>query len=99
LKSFWSYLSERDPRTARNAKGLVALSLLSGLAIGLVAARWALILSTLGGATLLASSVDTAFASLMQKPALFGLVIGGFFLTSLVLQGLLARPAKSESSE
>jgi hypothetical protein len=84
------------------------LALLSGLAIGLVAARWALILATslvgtmfvvIGGAAVLASSVDHAFASLMQKPNLFGMVIGGFFITSLVLQSLLARPAKSEQPE
>lgn len=108
LKDFWSYVEQRHASTARNAKGLLALSLLSGLAIGLVAARWALILATslvgtmfvvLGGAAVLAKSVDHAFGSLMQKPSLFAMVIGGFFITSLVLQGLLARPAKSETAE
>jgi hypothetical protein len=108
VREFWSYLEQRDPSAAKNFKGVAALSLLSGLAIGLVAARWALILATslvgtmfvvLGGAAVLSNSVDHAFGSLMQKPSLFGLVIGGFFITSLVLQSLLARPAKADTAE
>ncbi len=105
-RDFWAYLTERQADTARNARGILAVALLTGLCIGLWATRWALIISTsvvgtalvaIGAATLLARSVPESCAAFEKNPGLAAAGLAGFLITSLILQGLLSRPVKTES--
>lgn len=105
---FWSYLEARDPRVTQNARGLFAVALLSGLCVGLIATRWALILSTsligtllvvVGAATVLVKSVPDSLAAFDKNPGLAAAGIAGFLLTSLILQALLSKKAGEEKAE
>ncbi len=101
-QSFWAYLTEQDYNTARYSQGLAVLALLTGLSMGLLAVRWALILSTsllgtsmvtTGLATLLTQSVPDSYQAFQNNPKLVGIGIGAFLATSLVLQTMLSRKA------
>lgn len=100
FSSFWIFLTERDPRIARNTQALAILTALGGLCLGLMAVRPSLIISTsligttlvvMGVGTMLASSVPNAYASLENNPRLIGLGVIAFLATSLVLQTMLMR--------
>ena len=104
-KSFWTYLTVQDYNTARHSQGLAVLALLTGLSMGLLAVRWALILSTLllgtsmvttGLATLMTQSVPDSYQAFQNNPKLVGIGIGAFLATSLVLQTMLSRRASSD---
>jgi hypothetical protein len=100
FSSFWTFLTERDPGVALNTQAVAILAALSGLSLGLVAARPCLIISTsligtamviTGVGTLLASSVPSAYASVENNPRLIGLGVAAFLATSLLLQTMLMR--------
>ena len=104
-QGFWTYLTERDYNTARHSQGLAVLALLTGLSMGLLAVRWALILSTsllgtsmvtTGLATLLTQSVPDSYQAFQNNPKLVGIGIGAFLATSLVLQTMLSRRTSSD---
>lgn len=104
---FWSYLEARDPGVTQNARGLFAVALLSGLCVGLLATRWALILSTsligtllvvIGAATVLVKSVPDSLAAFDKNPGLAAAGIAGFLITSLILQSLLSRKVAEEKT-
>ncbi|RME38029.1 MAG: hypothetical protein D6788_08225, partial [Planctomycetota bacterium] len=76
-----------------------------GLFLGVVAARWALIISaavvgtsllTTGGTTLLSCASPEVWRNTVYRPALMGLLIGAIFVASLVVQTMLTRQPKSE---
>jgi hypothetical protein len=106
---FWSFLKQQDATVARNTKALAIVAMLTGLCLGILAARWALILSTsligtalvtTAMATLLTKSVPASYQAFQNNPGLAGIGIGGFLVTSLVLQTMLSRksPSKAETS-
>ena len=73
--------------------------------MGLLAVRWALILSTsllgtslvtTGLATLLTQSVPDSYQAFQNNPKLVGIGIGAFLATSLVLQTMLSRRTSSD---
>jgi len=99
-QEFWTYLTERDAATAQNTKALSLVALLTGLCMGILAVRWALIIATsLVGtvlvtsamATLLTNSVPESCQAFQRNPSLVGVGVGGFLVTSLILQTMLSR--------
>ncbi len=97
---FWAFVTQRDATVAKNAKAIALVALLTGLCMGIVAVRWALILATsLAGtvlvttamATLLTHSVPESYQAFQRNPALLGVGVGGFLVTSLILQTMLSR--------
>ena len=107
-REFWAFLSERDANAARNTKAVGIVALLTGLCLGLAVIRWALILSTslvgtsfvaTGLATLLTHSVPGAYQAFQDNPGLVGIGLGGFLVTSLVLQTMLTRKLASDKTE
>ena len=107
-EEFWTFLSERDARAALNTQAIAIVAMLTGLCMGLAAARWALIISTslvgtsfvaTGLATLLTHSVPDSYQAFQSNPSVVGIGLGGFLVTSLVLQTLLSRKSTSDKSE
>lgn len=107
-QEFWTYLTQRDAATAQNTKALSLVALLTGLCMGIVAVRWALIIATSligtvlvtsAAATLLTNSVPESVKAFQNNPSLVGVGVGGFLVTSLILQTMLSRksPAATES--
>ncbi len=106
--NFWNFLTDRDIATANNARALAIVALLTGLCMGLIAVRWALIIATsivgtsmvtTGLATLMTHSVPDTYQAFNKNPVLLGVVVGGFLVTSLVLQTLLSRKGSSDKAE
>jgi len=107
-EEFWAFVTQRDANVARNTKGLATVALLTGLCLGIVAVRWALILSTsLVGtvlvttavATLLTHSVPESYQAFQHNPGLLGVGVGGFLVTSLILQTMLSRKSPAAKGE
>jgi len=107
-EEFWAFVSQRDATVARNTKGLATVALLTGLCLGILAVRCALILSTslvgtalvtTGAATLLTQSVPDSYQAFQNNPSLVGVGIGGFLVTSLILQTMLSRKSPSTKTE
>ncbi|MBI1825402.1 MAG: hypothetical protein HY287_05565 [Planctomycetes bacterium] len=105
---FWSYIREHHWSSACVSETIAAVALLSGLCIGLLATRAALIITTslvgtslvtAGMATLLTHSVPQSCQAFQQNPGLIGIGLGGFLLTSLVLQFMLSRKGAIKSSQ
>lgn len=96
----WAFVTEKDVRIERNVKALALAAMVTGLCLGVLAVRWALILSTsligtalvtTAVATLLNDSVPSTYQAFRGNPGLVGMGVGGFLVTSLVLQTLLTR--------
>jgi hypothetical protein len=107
-EEFWAFVTQRDANVARNTKGLATVALLTGLCLGILAVRWALILSTsLVGtvlvttavATLLTHSVPESYQAFQHNPGLLGVGVGGFLVTSLILQTMLSRKSPAAKGE
>ena len=107
-EEFWAFVTQRDANVARNTKGLATVALLTGLCLGILAVRWALILSTsLVGtvlvttavATLLTHSVPESYQAFQNNPGLVGVGVGGFLVTSLILQTMLSRKSPAAKGE
>lgn len=107
-RDFWTFLTDRDLSAANNARALGIVALLTGLCMGLIAVRWALILATslvgtsmvtTGLATLMTHSVPDTYQAFNKSPVMVGVAVGGFLLTSLVLQTLLSRKGSSDKAE
>lgn len=109
-EEFWAFVTQRDAKIAIHTKWLAIGALLTGLCLGIMAMRWALILATsLAGtalvttaaATLLTHSVPDSYQAFQNNPSLVGVGVGGFLVTSLILQAMLSRKsplAKGESA-
>jgi|GEM_PF-1603082 len=107
-RDFWTFLTTHDQSVANNARALGVVALLTGLCMGLIAVRWALILATsivgtsmvtTGLATLMTHSVPDTYQAFNRNPVVFGVAVGGFLVTSLVLQTLLSRKGSSDKTE
>jgi len=107
-EEFWAFVTQRDMNVARNTKALATVALLTGLCLGIVAVRWALILATslvgtvlvtTAAATLLTRSVPESYQAFQNNPSLVGVGVGGFLVTSLILQTMLSRNSPSAKGE
>ncbi len=105
LGDLWRFVAERDATAAQTARAWVLAAGIVGLFLGVVAARWALIISaavvgtsllTTGGTTLLSCASPEVWRNTVYRPALMGLLIGAIFVASLVVQTMLTRQPKSE---
>ena len=105
-EEFWAFVTQRDVNVARNTKALATVALLTGLCLGILAVRWALILATslvgtvlvtTAAATLLTHSVPESYQAFQNNPSLVGVGVGGFLVTSLILQTMLS--CKSPSAK
>lgn len=104
----WAFIAEKNIHLERNAKAVVLAAMVTGLCLGVIAVRTALILSTsimgtffvsTGMATLLTHSVPEAYQACAHNPALVGMGVGGFLVTSLIIQTMLTRNAPSSKSD
>lgn len=107
-RQFWAYVKEKDSSVDRQGRLLGIGSLVTGLFLGVVLVRWMLILSTsLAGTGLVTTGILTLFAHFMSQPyqalqsnpAVIGMAVGGFFVTSLIVQTLVTRKPPSRSKE
>ena len=107
-EEFWAFVTQGDANFAKNTKGLATVALLTGLCLGIVAMRWALILATslvgtvlvtTAAATLLTQSVPESYQAFQNNPSLVGVGVGGFLVTSLILQAMLSRKGPSAKGE
>lgn len=104
----WAFAVAKDASLERNGKAVGLLAIVAGLSLGVAAARWALILTTsLLGTGLVTTAMGTlahaytpaSYQSLQERPALIGVGIGAFLLTSLIVQTLLTRKAPRSKQE
>lgn len=100
----WSFVTRQDGRLEGKARAVALAAMLTGLCLGVVAMRTALIVSTslvgtalvtTGMAALLTQSVPATSEAFQQRPGLVGIGVGGFLMTSLIVQTLLTRKAPS----
>lgn len=107
-QELWTFVSAKDVRIERQGKALGLAALVTGLCLGVVAVRWALILSaSLVGTALVTTALGTlvthsfpgSYQSFEQHPGLVGVGVGSFLVTSLVVQTLVTRKAPSEKKE
>lgn len=102
FQQFWGFVTQRDASLAPNGRALAVASLVTGLCIGLIAVRAALILSTsLIGTFLFTAGAGTLLGRVAPEqmnqafnnhPTVIGLAVGAFLIGSIVLQTLLTRP-------
>ncbi len=108
LEKFWTFVNQRDEKLAINGQLIGLAAMFTGLFLGVIVVRSMAIVSTSilgtsialsGVATLLAKMAPDAYGALQHRPSMLGMGIGGFFVTSLILQTLLTRkaPEKAEA--
>ncbi len=97
---FWDYATLQDVAIEKRAHTIGLAAIVTGLFLGVVAVRWALVVSTsLLGTLLVASGVGALFAAcspgsydaFLKHPAVGGMALGLFMLTSLFFQAMLTR--------
>lgn len=107
-KSCWGYVTQQDAQVEPRAKALALAAMITGLCLGVLALRSALIFSTsLVGtalvttslATVLTRSIPDTYQVFQSHPQWIGIGVGGFFVTSLLVQTLLTREAPGNKSE
>ncbi len=107
LREFWGFVSQKDVQLERNGKALSIAAMLTGLCVGVLAMRAALIVSTsmfgtmlltTGVFGLLAQSAPGAYQTLHSRPDVMGMVMGGFLVGSIILQTLLTRSASKKEA-
>lgn len=105
VKELWAHVTAKDAHLERNGKSLAFVALVTGLFLGVVAVRWALILATsLAGTALVTTGVATLFThfvsgsyeSFLHHPGIMGAAVGAFLVTSLALQTMLTRKPPSD---
>ncbi|MBI4716197.1 MAG: hypothetical protein HY763_00170 [Planctomycetes bacterium] len=101
-EDFWSFVAAKDAGVERDARMLGTAAMLTGLFLGVIAVRWMAILSTsLVGTALVVSGVGTLLTQLVPGvyqavtagPTILGIGVGGFLVTSLIIQTLITRKA------
>lgn len=104
----WRFVTQKDALAGPNVRALAIVAMVAGLCLGVLAVRWALIVSTslLGTglvttaiATLLTHSAPESYEAFQQRPGLIGIGVGAFLVASLVLQTLLTRKAPASKAE
>lgn len=105
-REFWTFATTQDSSIQRNAQMAGVGALLMGLFLGVVATRWALVLATsllgtafvtFGVVTGLSIVLPGSYQTLASHPKASAIVVGGFLLTSMVLQGMLTRKTPTAS--
>jgi len=108
VTELWAFVRAKDMDVERSGRALAVTALVTGLCLGVLAMRWALILSTsLVGTLLVTTSIATlvthasprSYETLQHNPGLVGIGVGAFLLSSLILQTLLTRKAPANKSE
>ncbi|MFQ5461001.1 MAG: hypothetical protein ACE5E5_00065 [Phycisphaerae bacterium] len=106
VREFWTFATGKDPSIENRALSVGLAAMVIGLFLGVVAVRWALVLATsLAGTILVASGVcallaeflPSSYRALVGSSLAGGITLGGFFLTSVLLQGLLTRKPLADS--
>ncbi len=108
LQSMWTFIKSKDVRIERRGQAVALAALITGLLLGVLAVRTALILATsIAGTFLVTTSIGTllyhwvpnSFQTIEQSPsfALFG--VGGFLVASLIVQTLLTRAAPKHEDD
>lgn len=102
-QQLWTYVATKKDATVRRDVQLMGAGVgLIGLFLGVIAVRWMLILSTSvlgtilvtsGVAAVFARSIPASYQSLVHHPGLVGVGVGGFLMTSFIVQTLLTRKA------
>lgn len=104
---FWAYVVAKDVQIGQNGRALAIMAMVTGLCLGLLAVRSALILSTslvgtalvaTAAASVLADSVPDTTQVFRDHPGGVGAAVGGFLVTSLIVQTLITREAPSGKS-
>jgi hypothetical protein len=99
-EEFWAYVTAEDVNVQRHGKSLAMAALVTGLFLGVVAMRWALILATslvgtamvtTGAVTLFARFAPGSYQSFLNHPGVVGMGVGALLVTSLALQTMLTR--------
>lgn len=107
-EQFWSYVKLRDLDADRQVRVIGIVALLTGLLLGMVAVRATLIIGTsvvgtilvsTGVATLFARFVPDGYHAGFQHAGVVGIGVGSFLATSVILQTLVTRSARSRSEE
>lgn len=108
-QEFWAYAVQRDGALEQGARTLGIVAVLTGLCLGVVAMRWALILSTaLVGTGLVTGGIATlvhhywpgeGYEAFAARPAVVGAIIGGFFVSSFIVQTAITKPAPAGKSD
>jgi hypothetical protein len=100
FRQLWTFVTEKDARLERNGKAVTIAAMVTGLCLGVLAMRFALILSTSLVGTLLVTSglfkllahiAPGSYQTVQSRPDVMGMAIGAFLVTSLILQTLLTR--------
>lgn len=108
VHELWSYVTANDADEQRNGRALALGAMVTGLCLGVLAVRWAMIISTalvgtalvtMSLATLMTHSVPGSYEAFQRNPNLVGVGMGAFLVSSLILQTLLTRKAPSAKSE
>lgn len=106
--NLWSYVTSHDPNAERNGKAIVLGAMVTGLCLGVVAMRLALILSTsLLGTGFVTAAITTlgdrafpgTYETFQTHPTYVGVGVGAFLVMSLVVQTMLTRSAPKEKRE
>ncbi|MCO6436953.1 MAG: hypothetical protein J5J06_07690 [Phycisphaerae bacterium] len=108
MQQFWAYVRSQNASLTSDAEPIIAAALLVGLFLGVLAVRAMLILSTsllgtsliFGGAiTLLGQVFPTSLSAMERSPGAVGMALGGFLVSSLILQALLTRKRPEGEAE
>lgn len=99
---FWAYVVAKDAQIGQNGRALAIMAMVTGLCLGVLAVRSALILSTsLVGTALVTTAAASVFADSVPEmtqavrahPGFAGGLIGGLLVGSLIVQTLITRSA------
>jgi hypothetical protein len=108
FRGLWSFVRERDADAPRLFKAAGLAAVIMGLLIGVLAVRVTLILSTsIIGTFLVVSGLAALGQQFMpgvyqgsfNHPAVVGLMVGAFAISSIIVQTMLTRKAPSPPAE
>ncbi len=108
FQEFWSFVLEHDVDVPRNGKALALAAAIIGLFLGVFAVRYVLILSTSLIGTLLVTTAVAAlgtqlfpgfYQSGFEHPGMVGMGVGGFLVSSLIVQTVLTRDTSSKQQD
>ena len=104
----WGYVTQQDAQAEPKAKAIALAAMVTGLCLGVLALRTALIVATsLVGTALVTTSIATvltqsgsgSYQAFQNNPKWIGIGVGGFFVTSLLVQTLLTRKAPGNKDD
>lgn len=107
-KKFWAFAKQKDASLERRALVWGIAALVTGLFLGVLTIRWALVLSTSflgtvlvggGAATLFTHFFPQSLQSFQAHPGIGASAVGTFLVMSLVLQTMLTRATPKTNDE